>query len=441
MAKILAKFTPEAARFPSTFLFAGTPISARTATGRLRASTISYRKNIRNLTDDELAALREAFTRLYEMRASDDRSYQYIAGVHGFPTPVYCAHGDPLFTVWHRPYMLMLEKSLQEQVPGVTIPYWDWTSEITQQEGMPRAYTDETDPSGNPNPLLKANIEFPGSQFTETFRDPGPLSTFRRLVGPVRRAQRVNSTYTSYSTALENPHNAIHGWVGGVMGIVSYAAYDPIFWAHHCNIDRLFAEWQAAHPNITPNDMIWTAQLTPFGVTTADIWDIRRLGYDYLTAEAQPIVPADEKFGDSPIVGFALGAIEPEFEKAELEFQNLMHPRSSFEVRVFFNQPDANASTPMEGNDNYAGSLFLFGHGECQGEEGHCAPDRGPIDEFDIRRPSHVQPFSAYVDVTEAIRSLGGSLEVTVKLVAVDTKGNPITNPGTDFDAIALITT
>ncbi|NER45216.1 MAG: tyrosinase family protein [Symploca sp. SIO1A3] len=309
-----------------------------------------------------------------------------------------------------------------------------------------RFYLDRVELSSPPDVINLQAINRPlnlalSRQFTETFRDPGPLSTFRRLVGPVRRAQRVNSTYTSYSTALENPHNAIHGWVGGVMGIVSYAAYDPIFWAHHCNIDRLFAEWQAAHPNITPNDMIWTAQLTPFGVTTADIWDIRRLGYDYLTAEAQPIVPADEKFGDSPIVGFALGAIEPEFEKAELEFQNLMHPRSSFEVRVFFNQPDANASTPMEGNDNYAGSLFLFGHGECQGEEGHCAPDRGPIDEFDIRRPSHVQPFSAYVDVTEAIRSLGGSLEVTVKLVAVDTKGNPITNPGTDFDAIALITT
>jgi len=440
MAKIRAKFTPEATQLPSTFLFAGTPISARTAIGRVRTSTISYRKNIRNLTNDELAALREAFTLLYEMRASDDRSYQYIAGVHGFPSPVYCAHGDPMFTVWHRPYMLMLEKSLQEQVPGVTIPYWDWTSEITQQEGMPRAYTEETDASGNPNPLLKASIEFTNSQFTETSRDPGPLSTFRRLVPQVRRAQRVNTSYTSYSTALENPHNAVHGWVGGTMGIVPYAAYDPIFWAHHCNIDRLFAEWQAAHPSITPNETIWTAQLTPFGVTTEDIWDIRRLGYDYLTAETQPIVPAGEQFGDSPIVGFALGAIEPEFEKAELEFQNLMHPRSSFEIRVFLNQPDANASTPTEGNDHYAGSLYLFGHGECPGEEGHCAPDRGPIDQFDIRRPSHVRPFNAYVDVTEAIQRLGDS-EVTVKLVAVDAKENPITNPGTDFDAITLITT
>ncbi|MEC4817015.1 MAG: tyrosinase family protein [Scytonema sp. PMC 1069.18] len=450
MTKILAKFasTETSVRFPSVSLLTAPPISATTALASTTATnTVSYRKNILNLTDDELAALREAFTKLYEMRATDDRSYQSIAGIHGFPPPVYCAHGNPLFSVWHRPYLLMLEKSLQEQVPGVTIPYWDWTSAITQQQGMPRAYTDETDASGAPNPLLKASIAFSGSPVSETSRNPGPLRTFRTLARLVRQAQQVETTYSDYSIALENPHNGLHGWVGGTMGQVPYAAFDPIFWAHHCNVDRLFAEWQTAHPNIIPTNefyngrLIWTTPLTPFDVTTEEIWNIQQLGYDYLTAEVQPRVStASEKFGNAPVVEFSLASIEPNFKKAKIEFYNMLHPRSSCEIRVFLNQPDANVNTPTEDNEHFAGSVFLFGHGECPGEAGHCNPNRGPIDQFDIRRSSHVRPFVTYIDVTESLRQLMGSNTVSVKLVAVNPQGEELTSPVTDFDAIALTT-
>ncbi|PPJ60917.1 hypothetical protein CBER1_06201 [Cercospora berteroae] len=46
--------------------------------------------------------------------------------------------------------------------------------------------------------------------------------------------------------SLEDVHNAIHDLVGngGHMGQISASAFDPIFWLHHCNIDRLFALWQ-----------------------------------------------------------------------------------------------------------------------------------------------------------------------------------------------------
>jgi hypothetical protein len=46
------------------------------------------------------------------------------------------------------------------------------------------------------------------------------------------------------------PHNQIHFAVGGVIGEVAgamadvpTAAFDPIFWVHHSNIDRLWVEW------------------------------------------------------------------------------------------------------------------------------------------------------------------------------------------------------
>ncbi|KAI9783412.1 MAG: hypothetical protein M1839_003947 [Geoglossum umbratile] len=46
-------------------------------------------------------------------------------------------------------------------------------------------------------------------------------------------------------------HNNVHNWTGGdygQMGDVPVAAYDPIFFLHHCNIDRLYAIWQALYP-------------------------------------------------------------------------------------------------------------------------------------------------------------------------------------------------
>ena len=46
-------------------------------------------------------------------------------------------------------------------------------------------------------------------------------------------------------------HNAIHTLVGqnGHMAFVPYAGFDPIFWLHHTNVDRLFAIWQAIYPD------------------------------------------------------------------------------------------------------------------------------------------------------------------------------------------------
>ncbi|KAF4457681.1 Di-copper centre-containing protein [Fusarium austroafricanum] len=61
--------------------------------------------------------------------------------------------------------------------------------------------------------------------------------------------------------SAEGLHDSIHDWCGGQtvqvgdkqtwlvghMGIPALAAFDPIFWLHHCNIDRLFAMWQILH--------------------------------------------------------------------------------------------------------------------------------------------------------------------------------------------------
>lgn len=60
-----------------------------------------------------------------------------------------------------------------------------------------------------------------------------------------------------------NPHNFVHNDVGGVAqgneGIMSdpnTAALDPIFYLHHCNIDRMWASWNAKGNN-NPSQTEW----------------------------------------------------------------------------------------------------------------------------------------------------------------------------------------
>ncbi|PPJ56238.1 hypothetical protein CBER1_06384 [Cercospora berteroae] len=58
------------------------------------------------------------------------------------------------------------------------------------------------------------------------------------------------------ANSLEQIHNTVHnnagglggnGVSGGHMTYLSTASFDPIFFLHHCNVDRIFAMWQTIH--------------------------------------------------------------------------------------------------------------------------------------------------------------------------------------------------
>jgi tyrosinase len=51
--------------------------------------------------------------------------------------------------------------------------------------------------------------------------------------------------------SLENIHDNLHGTIGGGghMGDLGVSAFDPVFWLHHTNVDRLWAIWGALNPN------------------------------------------------------------------------------------------------------------------------------------------------------------------------------------------------
>lgn len=253
---------------------------------------MQIRVDVGSMTADQLTSFRQAVTA--SMGISDDRGYSYWAGIHGLPLPMYCQHGNILFLPWHRAYLYLFEKSLQDQVEGVTLPWWDWTSADSHTEGVPASYSQST----ADNPLQSGQVainasdidqlrqQFPGvmsdGDEPTTVRDPGPPADLPQAttIDSVLTA----STFADFSTRLENVHNDVHGWVGGSMSMIPIAAYDPVFWAHHTMIDRLWYLWQMGHPSVPPAASILNTALPPFPLTVAQTLDISQLGYEYAVA-------------------------------------------------------------------------------------------------------------------------------------------------------------
>ena len=65
------------------------------------------------------------------------------------------------------------------------------------------------------------------------------------------------------------------------MSQVATAAYDPIFWAHHSMIDRLWYLWQIGPRGTDPPAALMQQALSPFPITVAQTLDIQTLAYDY----------------------------------------------------------------------------------------------------------------------------------------------------------------
>jgi tyrosinase len=264
-----------------------TAVNHAAGPGAAPAPQLRQRKNVELLRADQLAALRDAFARVMQISdraVIDNRGYQYFAGLHGLPGQ-YCRHGnppgsDPLFLPWHRAYLYFFELALRDQVGAATLAWWDWTSPGSHRSGIPAAFADEQT-GGQPNPLYRASVQSAAQQDgqpQETFRQPGRPAELPSAA-QVQTILGLRS-FSDFTTQLEDVHNAVHGWTGGTMSRIPWAAYDPIFWAHHTSIDRLWRIWQLRHPQNFPTSFLNRA-LPPFPMTVAQTLNIKTLGYDY----------------------------------------------------------------------------------------------------------------------------------------------------------------
>jgi tyrosinase len=263
---------------------ANRPVEALPTRQRLRPS-------VQQLDDQQLAKLREAIGKMAPIE--DDRGFQHLASLHGGPPKAYCQHGHsdswnryhgaPLFLPWHRAYLHFFELAMQDQVGEVMLAWWDWTSSQSHEEGIPAGY----EGAGNPlaeQPIAKGRPR-PKGVPPQTWREPEPPGN---LPEPAELKEIVElPSFMDFSTQLEQQlHNRVHGWVGGAMGSIPIAAFDPIFYAHHCMVDRAWRLWQLEHGQPGPPAASWKTVLDPFPLTVGDVLNVSALGYDYAGSSA-----------------------------------------------------------------------------------------------------------------------------------------------------------
>ncbi|OJA46543.1 tyrosinase [Burkholderia ubonensis] len=210
-----------------------------------------------------------------------------------------CQHGSWYFLPWHRGYLMALEAQLRADIVSLggpatwALPYWNYFGGAQGADAqMPPAFAQQTLPDGvTANPLYVAmrygpngdgDIYIPTDTREANEQDPNPSD------GDVRQACMTNDLFTGSDQATplpgfggpghpwfshkgsphgnmeHNPHDLVHVYTGGEISETDYglmadpgtAGLDPIFYLHHCNIDRLWASWNAAG-NLNPEETDW----------------------------------------------------------------------------------------------------------------------------------------------------------------------------------------
>lgn len=224
-----SEFRAAAIRTSTTLesLFPRRTFTAREATTVVNRNFVSLlrarpRKNQRLLTDAEKRDFNQAVSMMIDAGQwawfTDIHRGQYA--MHGFmnPPPPAPPLGTYRFLPWHRVYMYRLEVWLNFFVPGVTIPYWDWANDR----------------------------EIPSWVFVPPGITRGPDTTRVMATQSQINANVLSrADYTAFSQSLEQYHNTVHMFVGGnTMPNPAVSAGDPVFYLHHANVDRIWAQWQ-----------------------------------------------------------------------------------------------------------------------------------------------------------------------------------------------------
>lgn len=300
------------------------------------------RKNVRSLTAPE----RQAFVNaLLELKARGKYN-RFVHWHHHIMQPAVLpfepydanyrngAHRGPAFLPWHREFLHQLETELRAIDPSVSLPYWNWTEDTAEPAASPVWSEDlmgadgvETDEwrvaggpfahanghwpvpdysaEGLPGPGLKRSFgQFMDSLPTpadlqlalrEGFYDTPPYSPSPFTIGFRNRiegfvTQRGDSRVTTAGSQL---HNRVHVWVGGNMLLMT-SPDDPVFFLHHCFIDKVWADWQEVQKTNNPDGGPHYAPLQggpaghnidddirPGSHTIRQVLDITALGYTY----------------------------------------------------------------------------------------------------------------------------------------------------------------
>lgn len=257
---------------------------------------------------------------------SDPRNFTQQANVHcaycnggyaqvGFPNVDLQVHNSWLFYPFHRWYLYFFERILGNLIndPTFALPFWNWDTPAGMR--MPTMYTDRNSPlfdpirdrGHQPPKVLDLNYDgFDGNDLPDQAMISANLSLmYRQMVTNSRTARlflgepyRAGNRPSPGGGSVENiPHGTVHVWTGDRnqpngenMGNFYSAARDPLFYAHHANIDRMWSVWKTLGGNrqdfteadwLDASFIFYDENARAVRVRVRDCLDTTRLGYNY----------------------------------------------------------------------------------------------------------------------------------------------------------------
>lgn len=256
------------------------------------------------------------------------------------------------FLIWHRAYLYYFEHILRAaaQDPTLSLPYWNYTE--PGQRGFLREFArQEIDPMTQlpGNPLFDHRREqafmFGLYQLSEGVVSTAPLFNEVNFFGATEDAGFAGGVADNDGSTKglieQRPHDLLHfaiggsigtgeidapGGLGGLMASVPTAAFDPIFWVHHANIDRLWTVWECLDTpprrwgHVPPREWLeerpWSFHdfdLSIVEETRLYYLDRRNLvlAYDTDDPACTPLSASDPRDGDAPGVEEGVIPIPP----------------------------------------------------------------------------------------------------------------------------------
>ncbi|PLB48393.1 Di-copper centre-containing protein [Aspergillus steynii IBT 23096] len=307
--------------------------------------------------------------------------------------------------------------------------------------------------------LLKSHIKDWGSFATTRFNPRGD----REDGGKEDGAKDPLSTKPNTWLSLESIHNNIHNWVGGSqfqlprngdtrfwgaghMSSVQMAAFDPLFWVYHCNIDRLAAIWQDLNPRKWFDDDdskgFLGKELRPFSrkegeeiifYKSSDTQNWTDLNYDYeitqqnkLTGpgERKPIEKAVESLYGQGVRNI-YDKLVPKDERLEdyvlsVEYDRYALKGEAFKINTFFDEV-LRDECQVPDSKGFVGSTYNF---SASVEAGNCSNCREQMEEG----IKCIAEIPATIPVY-AYRAVHGDNPKAIKYVVLNCLGEPAKVP------------
>ncbi|AQK45503.1 Putative polyphenol oxidase family protein [Zea mays] len=303
-----------------------------------------------HLVDAEYVAKYEKAVALMKQLPDDDpRSFAQQWRVHcaycdgafdqvGFPDLEIQIHNCWLFFQWHRFYLYFHERILGKLVGDdkFALPFWNW--DAPGGMSLPAIYADKSSPLYDERrdpahqPPFTLDLDYDGTEPTIPRAqqiDQNLMIMYRQMISGAKKKElffgmpyrQGDQPDPGAGTVESIPHNPVHFWSGDPrqpngedMGNFYSAARDPLFFAHHGNIDRMWSVWNGLRPgNSDFTDPSWLDASFLFydeearlvRVRVRDCLDTAALGYAYQDV-ALPWLnakPAKEAGSPAPTAG------------------------------------------------------------------------------------------------------------------------------------------